>query len=95
MANKSLSATEIKKLLKERETIIGADRTLKALKLGNVETVIVTSNCDPKVKKDIDYCADLSKSEVIKIKHLNDELGIICKKPFAISVLSVLKGKKK
>lgn len=92
MAKKTLTSTEIKKMLKEKSLVIGTERTIKNLRLGKVDKVIVTSNCSTKVQKDIDYYAGLGKAEVMKIKYPNEELGIMCKKPFAISVLSILKG---
>lgn len=92
---KIITATELKKMLKEKKPVIGTERTIKNLKLGKVDKVIVTLNCPEKIQKDIDYYAALSKTEVLKIKYPNEELGIICKKPFAISVLSVLKGTSK
>ena len=92
---KTLTSTEIKKLLKEKKLVIGTERTLKNLKLGRVDKVIVTSNCPEKLQKDIKYYAGLGKAEVIKVKYPNEELGIMCRKPFAISVLSMLKGTSK
>jgi len=92
MPKKTLTSSEIKKLLKEKSIAIGTERTIKNLKLGKVDKVIVTSNCHEKVQKDIEYYASLGKAEILKIKYPNEELGIICKKPFAISVLSILKG---
>ena len=95
MPKKILTSTEIKKMLKEKNLVIGTERTIKNLKLGKVDKVVVTSNCPEKVQKDIEYYAALGKAEVVKIKYPNEELGIICKKPFAISALSILKGTSK
>ncbi len=92
---KTLASGEIKKLLKENDFIIGTELTIKNLKLGKVSLVVVTENCPDKVVEDIEYYADLSKAEVAKIDAPNEELGIICKKPFSISVLSILKGANK
>lgn len=89
---KSLTSTDIKKLLKEKDVIIGAERTLKSLKLGKVDKVIVSSNCAESALESINYYAGLNSTETIKVEFSNEELGVICKKPFSISVLSVLKG---
>ncbi len=91
---KTISSTEIKKLIKAKNLVIGAERTIKNLKLGRVEKVIISSNCAENVVDDINYYAGLSKAETIKIDYPNNELGVICKKPFSISVLSILKGAK-
>lgn len=92
MPKKTLTPTEIKKMLKEKKLVIGTERTIKNLRSGKVDKVIITSNCPGKVQKDIEYYASLGKTEIMKIKSPNEELGIMCKKPFAISVLSILKG---
>ena len=89
---KSLNSTEIKKLIKAKKVIIGTGRTIKSLKLGKVDKVLLSSNCAERTVNDINYYADLSKAETIMVRYPNDELGVICKKPFSVSVLSILKG---
>ena len=89
---KSLTSTEIKKLIKAKNVIIGADRTIKSLKLGKVNKVILSSNCAERTVDNINHYASLGKVETVKVKYPNVELGVICKKPFSISVLSILKG---
>ena len=88
---KSLTSTEIKKLVKTKNLVIGTERTIKNLKLGKVEKIIISSNCAEKVVDDLNYYVGLSKAETLKVNYPNDELGVICKKPFSISVLSILK----
>lgn len=90
----ALTQTEIKKLIRAKDLIIGTKRTIKNLKLGKIEKVIISSNCAENIVNDLNYYADLGKAETIKVSYPNDELGIICKKPFSISVLSILKGAK-
>ena len=89
---KALTSTEIKKLIKAKNLVTGTERTIKNLKLGKVEKVIISSNCSESVLNDLNYYAGLSKTETLKVKYLNDELGVICKKPYSISFLSILKG---
>lgn len=89
---KSLTQTEIKKIIKARKVIIGTERTIKSLRLGKVDKVILSSNCADRTVNDINYYAALSKAETIRVRYPNDELGVICKKPFSVSVLSILKG---
>ena len=90
-----INAPEIKKLLKAGNIIIGTERTIKNLKLGKVQKVLVSSNCPSNVEKDINYYASLSGAELHKLDYPNDELSVICKKPFSISVLALLKGASK
>ena len=82
---------EIKKVLKTGNFIIGADRGLKNLKLGNAEKIFLASNCKEETKEDIERLAKLCKAEIIVLNMPNDELSTLCKKPFAISMLSVVK----
>ena len=91
MAVKEMDAniSELKKLLKTERVILGTDRTLKLLKLGTADSVFLSSNCPEEVKKDIEYYAKLSNVPLIYLKQPNDELGILCKKPYPVSVLSV------
>ena len=85
---------EIKKLLKTKKLIIGTERTIKNIKLGRIDRVFLSANCPEKVEEDINYYKKMGDFKVIKLEHPNDELGAICKKPFLISVLSILKGGK-
>ena len=89
---KKISSTEIKKIIRAGNAVVGTEITLKNLKLGRVEKVLLSSNCPAKVEKDINHYAALGNAELHKLEYPNDELGVICKKPFSVSVLSILKG---
>tara|TARA_Y100000031_G_C8002948_1_gene284456 strand:- start:185 stop:439 length:255 start_codon:yes stop_codon:yes gene_type:complete len=80
---------EIKKLLKDDKLFIGTEQTMKNVKLGNVKKVFVTSNCPQDILDDIKHYADMGKVEVVSLDVPNDELGVVCKKPFSISILGV------
>ncbi len=82
---------DIKKIVKTDKAIIGSKETVKSLKTGKIAKVFLTSNCPDEVRKDIEYYAGLSKAEVIELPIPNDELGVVCRKPFLISVFGVLK----
>ena len=92
---KKIDSAEIKKMIKTGNIIIGTERSIKSLKIGKVQKVLLSSNCPSKVEKDINYYAGLSGAELYKLAYPNDELGVICKKPFSISVLALLKGASK
>ena len=83
---------EIKKIIKDKKAVIGTNAVLKGLKLGKVSKVFVTINCPEDIKESVKHYAELSKAEVIEIEQPNDELGILCKKPFSISLLGLSKG---
>ena len=93
MAKKKVikSTMELRKLAEDKKVFIGTERTIKNLKLGRVSAVYVTENISESVLETITRQASLSEVEVTKLNATNEELGIICKKPFRISVLSVIK----
>lgn len=82
---------EIEKLLKTKQLVIGTDRTIKSIKTGKLEKVFVAKNCRNDTKEDLRYYCELSGAKLVELEQNNEELGAICKKPFFISVLSVLK----
>jgi len=86
-----MSIAEVKKIVKEGKALVGTDNVMKELKLGKLSKVFVTANCPAKVKEDIKHYAKLAKTEVVQLKVPNDELGVVCKKPFSISVLGLRK----
>ena len=88
-ASKNIS--EIKKSLKEGKMIIGTERTMKGLRQGKLEKVYLSSNCSEDVKNDIKHYSQLSNVNVVELSQPNEELGVICKKTFSISVLGQLK----
>jgi len=59
------------------------------LKQGKLSDVLVAKNY-PK-KEEIESLATISGASVTVLKQTNDEIGVMCKKPFAISVIGVKK----
>jgi len=88
---KKQSLSDIKKDLKTRKIIIGTKVVMKNLKLNKLEKIYVASNCNKSSKKELEYYSKLLKIPVVKLKQPNDELGVICKKQYSISMLGVLK----
>ena len=84
---KSTIITDIKRILDEKKEIIGTNVSLKEIKKNNLKKVYLTSNIQEDVKKDIIYYAGLANIDIIETDINNEELGIICKKPFLISIL--------
>ncbi|MEM1634420.1 MAG: ribosomal L7Ae/L30e/S12e/Gadd45 family protein [Nanopusillaceae archaeon] len=71
--------------------ILGTKRTLKYLKLGKISKVYIASNTPKEIVEDIEYYSKLSNIEIKKLDLTNEELRVILKKPFKISVVSILK----
>ena len=92
MAKKAVSGIEeIKKALKDKKAVIGSERTFKEIRKGSIVKVYLASNCSAETETNIGHYAKLQNIEVVKIKQPNDELGVLCKKPFLISVIGLLK----
>ncbi|MBU2633806.1 MAG: ribosomal L7Ae/L30e/S12e/Gadd45 family protein [Nanoarchaeota archaeon] len=79
---------ELKEAVKEKKLIIGTDRTIKNLKMHKVKKVYISSNCKKDIEEDLQHYCNLYKIPLTKAKENNEELGVICKKPFSVSVLS-------
>ena len=95
MANKkdesiSKDAAGIRKLSEQGKLALGTEMVIKKLKLGKISKVFVTSNCPESIREDISRYASLSGAEVIELDIPNDELGIVCKKQFSISIAGLV-----
>lgn len=82
---------EIRKNLTTKKLIIGTDETLKNIRKGLITKVYVASNCSEDLMKDLRRYSKISGFEIFDTKLPNDELGAVCKKPFNIALLGVLK----
>ncbi|MFT7616359.1 MAG: large subunit ribosomal protein L30e [Candidatus Woesearchaeota archaeon] len=79
---------QIQNLIAQNTHVFGAKVTIKLLKQKKISKVFLTQNVSPVVKTDITYYAQLADVEIQVLPMTNEELGIICKKPFMISVVS-------
>lgn len=82
---------EITKGLKENKLIIGTKQTIKKLRKDGLAKVFLASNCPELIVEDIEYYCSLADIPVKKMAANCAELGVICKKPFLVSVVSITK----
>jgi large subunit ribosomal protein L30e len=80
---------EIKKLHAANKLVLGADETLKLLRQGKVKRVFLSSNCSPVARSDIEQLCRLGEIDCVALPQSSEEIGVLCKKPFAISVVGV------
>jgi len=78
-----INENEIKKILREKKVLYGYKQAKKALKGGKVENVIIASGSPH--KEEFKDCLEFEED--------SKKLGLICGKPFCISVLTILKEK--
>ncbi len=77
----------LKQDLKSKKLVLGSGVVVKKIQSGKIKKVYVSSNF-PK-KDELKKMCGLFKVECIDIEEDNVSLGVLCKKPFAISVLGV------
>ena len=82
---------EIRKLLNSKKLLIGKDEVLKNIRKGLIVKVFIASNCPTALHEDLEKYSKISNFELLETKVPNDELGTVCKKPFSIVVLGILK----
>ena len=82
---------EIRKNIELKKLIIGTKSTIKNLKLGKIEKVYITTNCPDDIKESIEHYCKIGKVKILNINYSNEELGVVCKKAYPISVASLIK----
>lgn len=80
---------EIKKALEKNELVIGTNETLNLLRKNQIKKVFFTKNAPTDVKSDMKHFCELNDVECNELDMFNDELGVVCKKPFSISVVAI------
>lgn len=71
------------------KVILGSNKSIQAIKLGEGELVVIAANIPKDVKADVEAYASLSEMPVYTFEGSSVELGSICGKPFTVSVLVV------
>jgi len=79
---------DLKKALSEGKVIFGTERTLKAIKSGEVKNIYLSKDCKEETKEDIIYYSNIKKLNIKNLEIPASELGMICKKQFSVAVLS-------
>ncbi|KAJ1337028.1 60S ribosomal protein [Batrachochytrium salamandrivorans] len=76
--------------MKSGKTTLGYKSTLKSLRNGKSKLIIISGNCPPLRKSEIEYYAMLSKTNVHHYAGNNIELGTACGKYFRVGSLSII-----
>jgi len=91
MAKRKISklSAEIRKFAEENKLVIGTERTLTQLQHQKAAKIYISSNAPADVTSMLQrYEGD---TEIVHVRQTNEELGVLCKKPYHVSVLSVKK----
>jgi len=76
-------------VMKSGKYTLGYKSTLKTLRQGKAWLVIISDNCPPLKKSEIEYYAMLAKTGVHHYTGNNIDLGTACGKYFRVSCLSI------
>lgn len=82
---------KIKTALSNNKLIIGENSTKRGLKASKISMVVVSNNAPSIVCKELEALCKIGKVEFVKFDKDNLELGVTCRKPFGVSVLSIKK----
>merc|ERR1711998_470558 len=80
---------KISLVMKSGKFTIGYKTTLKSLRSGKSKLILISSNCPPLRKSELEYYAMLSKTTVHHYSGTNIDLGTACGRMFRTSVLSI------
>ncbi|MBU5687990.1 MAG: 50S ribosomal protein L30e [Candidatus Aenigmarchaeota archaeon] len=79
----------IQEKVKANEVVLGYNRVIKMLKSGKPKMIIIANNLPKDKKETILHNAKLAKVEVKEFDNDNVNLGLVCGKPFSVSVLAI------
>lgn len=84
---------ELKRLLKENKLVLGTKVTLKKMRESEspLSQVYLARNCPQDVKDEIAHYAALSEVPVEETDLTNEDIGVLCKKSYLVSVVGILK----
>jgi large subunit ribosomal protein L30e len=80
---------KISLVIKSGKYVLGFSQAMGTLRAGRSKVVVVSNNCHPVRKAEIEYYAMLSKTPVHHYNGSNLDLGTACGKHFRATVLSV------
>jgi len=90
-----MSKEEIKKALGTKDLVLGEKNTLKALRRGSLVKVFLADNAPTTLMRDAEHYAEITGVELEKLDISNNDLGVLCKKPFPIVCVGMKQAKKK
>ncbi|KAI8615664.1 50S ribosomal protein L30e-like protein, partial [Chytriomyces sp. MP71] len=77
-------------VMKSGKYTLGYKSTLKSIRNGKAKLLLISGNCPPLRKSELEYYAMLSKTAVHHYSGNNIDLGTACGKYFRVGVLSII-----
>eukprot|EP00899_Mesostigma_viride_P014472 jgi/Mesvir1/23025/Mv19882-RA.1 len=81
--------TRLALVMKSGKYTLGYKTVLKSLRGGKAKLILISNNCPPLRKSEIEYYAMLSKTGVHHYSGNNVELGTACGKFYRVSAMSI------
>ncbi len=89
---------DLTKLIQEKvklnHVILGYNNVVKAVKSKNLELIVISNNIPKERREIIEHNAKVAKVSVKNFDNDSVNLGLICGKPFTVSILAI-KGNQK
>lgn len=82
---------QLRKLIEEKKVIIGTTNAIKALKKDQLKRLVLASNASQTTKDQVSRYSQQTGVPLDELAVPNDELGVMCKKPFSIALLGIKK----
>lgn len=79
----------IKEKIKQRKVITGYGSVIKAIKMSRPKLIVFANNLQQGKIKTIKYNAQIARIEVKPYPKSSTDLGLICGKPFPVSILAI------
>jgi len=80
---------ELRKAINTGKVYLGSKVAIREIRRGRAKMAILSSSCPKKIKNIINNLAELSNIKVIKHKKNSLDLGMLCGKPFPVSVIVI------
>lgn len=84
-------AEMLKVKMQQKELVVGMKSVIKGIQRGKLVKVFLASNSPVKMKEDLIRYAALAHIPMHELPQTNEELGIICKKNFLVSVVGLIR----
>jgi large subunit ribosomal protein L30e len=75
--------------VKTGKVIFGAESAIKNAQTGKAKLIVISANCPAEIRSSIEYYSGLSGMNVVVYKGTSIDLGMVCKKPFMVSALTI------
>ena len=81
--------TDVQAAVKEGKIIIGYKKSLEFIRTDSPKLMVMASNIPDRERKQVEHDAKLSGAKIEVFEGSSKELGVICGKPFPITMLVI------